>query len=212
MKNIKRFSLLAFSALLLWIAASLLLPRHSNLREFDPAVVGQLDAAMWRSYYEGRKLRLFLQLSRLVRRQFHAPYWRSFPIAYQAARAATTFQSGANRSDYARALSPLEKYFGAINRLSDRPFDVKSAARSELEWWIIRREPQHATADWERLLAEVAATLYHQPAKQFAEYARLRVEAMVLRDSKGPTITETDWKEITALLEESWQALWAAVQ
>lgn len=212
MKKFKRFSLLALFALLLWIAADLLLPRQGSLRDFSPVAMGQLDAAMWRSYYEGRKLRLFLQLSRSVREQFHAPFWRSFPIAYRAATAAVTFQKGRNRADYARALPFLEKYFGAINRLSEQPFDVKAAARDELEWWIIRREPQHSTADWERLLAGVAATLYHQPADQFADYARLRVEAMVLRDGKGETITEADWEVITRLLEESWRALWEAVR
>ena len=206
-KSIKRFSLFAFSALLLWIAADLLLPRHNSLREFGPAAMGQLDAAMWRSYYEGRKLRLFLQLSRSVREQFHAPFWRSFPIAYQAAKAAVAFQGGRSRSDYARALPSLEKYFGAINRLADRPFDVKAAAQNELEWWIIRREPQYSTADWERFLAQVAAILYHQPAEQFTDYAHLRVKAMALRDEKGDGITEADWREIAGLLEESWRKL-----
>lgn len=212
MTNIKRLSLLALLALLLWIAAELFLPRRRSLRDFAPAAVGQLDAAMWRSYYEGRKLKLFLQLARSVREQFHAPFWRSFPTAYRAAKAAIVFQGGRNRDDYAAALPYLEKYFAAINRLSDRPFDVKAAAQNELEWWVIRREPQHSTADWERLLAEVAAALYHEPVERFADYARLRVEAMVLRDEKGENIAEADWQEITRLLEESWGALWEVVQ
>lgn len=47
---------------------------------------------------------------------------------------------------------------------------------------------------------------------RFMRPVLLRVEAMALRNNKGATITETDWEEITALPEESWRALWEAVQ
>jgi hypothetical protein len=199
-------------ALTTWIAADVLLPRRSDLRQFDPVVSGRLDGEMWRSYYERKPARLFWQLAQSLRAQFHAGFWESFPIAYRAAKAAFTFKDGRSRDEYARALPDLERYFASINDLSLTPFNAQSAARNELEWWIIRREPeQFATADWERLIAAVAAEIYAVPPERLGEYAKLRVEAMVLRDRLGEKISEADWDHIGELLERSWTSLANAV-
>lgn len=133
-------------------------------------------------------------------------------MAYHAAKAAFTFKDGRSRDEYVKALPDLERYFADINALSLTPFDVKAAAKNELEWWIVRREPaQHTTADWEGLIAAVAGEIYQLPAERFSGYARLRVEAMVLRDQRGAEITEADWSRIGNLLERSWSALASAV-
>jgi hypothetical protein len=196
-----------------WIATSMLWPRRADFRAFDGGEVGRLDAAMWRSYYERKPARLFWQLARSLRAQFDIGFVRSFPTAYLAAKAAFVFKDGRSRADYAKALPELERYFASINAVAAEPFDANAAARNELEWWIIRREPgTHTTADWERLIAAVAAEIYHVPAERAAEYARLRVEAMVLRDQRGGSITEDDWRRINALLEQSWGSLAAAVR
>jgi hypothetical protein len=198
--------------LALWIVIDLVIPRRGNFRDFDGVRMGQLDAAMWRSYYERRPVRLFRQLAEAHRVQFHAGFWRSIPLAYRAARAAFAFKDGRSREEYARVLPELENYFSAINALAAEPFDARAAAKSELEWWIVRREPDRFTsADWERLIAAVAGEIYRRPPETFADYARLRVEAMVLRDQRGDRITEEDWSRITSLLEQSWRALAASV-
>ncbi len=208
----KRALWIVFGLLPAWIAFDLARPSKTDFRRFDPIAVGRLDADMWRSYYEKRRLRLFQQLARLMRVQFRAPFWRSHVIAYRAAKAATVFQAGKNREDYSRALPHLERYFNALNHLSNRPFDAAQLSRTELEWWIIRREPeQYTPSDWERLLAETAAGFYGLPANRFENHAKLRVEAMRLRDGKGDAVSEADWKEINRLLEQSWTALHQAV-
>jgi hypothetical protein len=195
-----------------WVTLSLANPRRADLRSFDAPTVGRLDAAMWRSYYEQKRLRLFWQLAQSLREQFHTGFVRSFPSAYRAAKAAFVFKDGRNRDDYAKALPDLERYFESINAIAAEPFDVKTVAKNELEWWIVRREPKRfTTKDWERLIAVVAADIYHVPAERLAEYARLRVEAMVLRDARGQSITEEDWAAITSLLEQSWSSLAEAV-
>jgi hypothetical protein len=208
-----RIALLLITALVAWIAFDILVPSRTDFRQFDPVITGRLDSDMWRSYYERRPAKLFWQLAHSLRVQFDAGFWESFPIAYRAAKAAFTFKDGRSRADYARALPDLERYFAAINSLSLTPFNPKTAARDELEWWIIRREPKlHTTADWERLIAGVAAEIYGVPAVRLTEYARLRVEAMLLRDQRGSNISEQDWSEITSLLERSWSELAAAVR
>src|SRR6185295_20170614 len=129
--------LLAISA---WVLYDLYAPRTAHLREFDADEVARLETAMWRSYYEKQRLRLFNQLSELLRSQYNMPLIRSNRVAYYAADAAFVFKKGKQRSDYEQALPALIKFYESIRKMSDIPFDVDRAARLELEWWIIHRE------------------------------------------------------------------------
>lgn len=194
--------------LVLWISLDLFRSQKANLREFDPEKVAVLDCQMWRSYYEKKPLQLFWQLAELTRTQAHAPFWRSFLLAYYASKAAFVFKDGKNRTDYAKALPGLVKYYEHLYLLSDTPFDIDKTAKMELEWWIVRREREkHPPAEWADLQANVAAQLYGLPARQFGEYARLRTEAMLYRDLKGDEISEVDWQKVQLTLIESWQNL-----
>lgn len=208
----KKILLLLLAGLVAWVLVDWAWPVKTDFRRFDAAEVGQLDAVMWRSYYEKKPVRLFFQLARLLRKQFHAPFWRSHALAYRAAKAAFVFKNGKTRADYAQALPDLERFYEGLNRLSQRSFDTRFVAQRELEWWIIRRERErHPPAEWEAILADEAAELYHLPADRFREHARLRVEAMLLRDRLDTHITEADWAKIDGLLRESWRAFHAAV-
>lgn len=212
MFSISKIFLTAFILLSIWVATDFLIPRTANFRQFDPVTIGKLDAEMWRSYYDIKRVKFFWQMSKLMRNQFNAPFWRSFPMAYDAAKAAFVFKEGQSREDYAKALPFLEKYYTQINALSDKPFDVKMMSKQELEWWIIRREPKHTTADWEQLLAQTVAILYGEPVEKFKNHACLRVEAMVLRDNKRDNISEADWQTINDLCVQSWQAVYSNLQ
>ena len=194
--------------LLLWISLDLFLPSKSDIRLFDAKRIGQLEAAMWKSYYEKKPVHLFFQLSSTLRLQFKAPFWRSRLLAYYATRAAITFQKGKNRDGYIKALPFLKKYFTGINNLSEKPFDITSVATNELEWWIIRREPElYISSQWEQLISQIAAEIYHIREEKTRQHASLRVEAMIKRDRKGDNITEDDWTEIEQLLIECWESL-----
>jgi hypothetical protein len=157
---------------------------------------------MWRSYYDHRPIQLFLELATLLRREFELPFWRSWQGAYYAARSAVVFQRGRERAEYRRALPDLVEYYSLIRSASTTPFDVRRVAELELEWWIVHRQ---APGNLPTALAELPAAMYGQPAPEFAEHARLRAEAMVLRDGGG------DWGRIGALLERSWVSLHDAV-
>lgn len=205
--------LLAFLLiLLLWISWDLFVPSKSDFRQFDPEKIGRLETAMWRSYYERKPLQLFFLLASTLRVQFRAPFWRSQLLAFYAAKAAVTFQKGDGRTAYDKALPDLRKYYSGISNLSEKTFDVASVATNELEWWIIRREPDlHSPSDWERLIAQNAAEVYHLPVEKMNRHAMLRVEAMIKRDRIGGDITENDWMEIEQLLIESWESLFKEV-
>ena len=209
--------------LLLWLlvaagacvlGAELWMPRKASLRDFDPARVAALETSMWRAYYEKREGALFRDMSVLLRTQYHMPWLRSYSVAYQAARAAFVFKRGRVRADYEKALPLLESYYEAIRAGSDRAFDARQAARLELEWWIVHRQRElHEVADLERALEDVQAAIYAVPSERFAEHARLRAEAMRIRDDEAAAngVSETDWHHIQELLRDSWTSLSRAV-
>ena len=189
-------------------------PRTIRMREFDPDEVARLETAMWRSYYEKQRLSLFNQLAELLRTQYHMTPLRSNQVAYYGANAAFVFKQGRQRSDYEQALPDLVKFYGAIRKMSDIPFDVDRAARLELEWWIIHRQrTQHRPGDLEKALADLQAEIYHVPVDRLMEHGRLRAEAMTIRDTKAESdgVTEADWARINELLRESWRSLAKAV-
>ncbi|MBS1813167.1 MAG: hypothetical protein JST84_33685 [Acidobacteria bacterium] len=197
-----------------WIGYDLLAPRQTSLREFDAKEVAHLETGMWRSYYDKERVKLFGQLAELLRKQYRLPLWRSNAVAYQAAKAAFVFKGGHGRSDYEKALPNLVKYYGAIREVSDIAFDVNEVAKLELEWWIIHRERnKYSRADLDRSLAELPAAMYQLPVEKFAEHARLRAEAMLIRDQKAEQggVTEADWQRIDELLQASWQSLHQSV-
>lgn len=213
-RRIIRILLLIIVALVVYTAIDLFAPRSSRMRGFDPDEVARLDTAMWRSYYAKQQLRLYNQLTELLRTQYNLPFIRSNAVAYQAARAAFVFKGGHNRQEYEKALPYLLSFYGSIRKVSDIPFDVDRAAQLELEWWIVHRErDRHGPGDLARALAKLSAELYQMPAERFSEHARLRAEAMTIRDTKADPcgVTEADWAKIDELLHLSWRSLKAVV-
>ena len=201
------------SFLIAWIIIDINYPFKADLHKINAAETATLDGAMWRSYYEKKPVKLFMQSAQLMRNEFHFPFWRSYLVSYYAAKAAFVFKEGVSRNDYEKALPYLVKYYGHINDVSSTPFNVDTTAATELEWWIIRRErDKHPSAEWEQLLAKNAATIYHLPEEKFNTYAHLRVQAMLLRDEKGTSITENDWQQIDGLLFHAWQSFSDAVR
>jgi hypothetical protein len=66
----------------------------------------------------------------------------------------------------------------------------------------------------DRALAELAAELYRVPVERVTEHARLRAEAMTIRDTRAEVgrVSEQDWTNIDELLHESWRSLKEAVR
>lgn len=212
--KIRRLMLALLFLLMLWITIDLLIPVKTDIRQFDPAVVARLDTDMWRSYYDRKPLKLFFQLSKLLRKQFHAPFWRSQLLAYDAAKAAFVFKDGKERPDYEKALPVLQRYYTGIHRMSSIDFNVTEAARLELEWWIVHRQrAQHQGGDLEKALAESAAVIYNIPPETLTDYAKFRTAAMDIRDTKQEKggVSEEDWAQIADLLHQCWQSLYQQV-
>lgn len=189
-------------------------PRSSKMRGFDANEVARLETAMWKSYYNRERVKLYNQMTELLRTQYNLPFIRSNAVAYQASRAAFVFKDGHNREEYERALPYLVNFYNSVRKVSDVPFDVDRTARLELEWWIIHRERKsHAPGDLERALADLPAEIYGVPAERLIEHAKLRAEAMTIRDDKAGQggVTDADWAKIDELLHASWRSLYKAV-
>jgi hypothetical protein len=211
---ILKIMLLIIAALLVYTAFDLLAPRSSRMRAFNPDEVGRLETAMWRSYYDKQQVRLYNQMTELLRSQYNLPFIRSNAVAYQAARAAFVFKGGHSRQEYEKALPYLVSFYASIRKVSDIPFDVDRAAQLELEWWIVHRErDKHPAGDLARALAALSSELYQQPADRFSEHAQLRAEAMTIRDTKAEAgrVSEADWAKIDELLHASWRSLFNVV-
>ena len=194
-----------------WAVAELARPRRTDIRVFDPDDVARLETAMWRSYYDRRRMPLFGQLVALLQGQFHLQPLRAVALAGLAARAAAVFQVGESHDDYRRALPYLERYYAGIRAVSTVPFDPRRAAELELEWWIVHREvDDHPPGDLEAALADLAAELYQVPAERCWAHAARRAEAMTIRDRTSRRevgVTGDDWDRIEAVLWVSWKAL-----
>jgi hypothetical protein len=194
-----------------WAVAELARPRRVDFRVFEADEVARLETAMWRSYYDRRRLPLFGQLVALLRGQFHLPPLRAVVLAGLAARAAAVFQVGASLADYRRALPYLERYYAGIRAVSRVPFDPGRTARLELAWWIVHREAgRHPPGDLERALADLAGELYQVPPERLAVHAARRAEAMTIRDRAARRevgVLDDDWDRIEAVLWVAWRSL-----
>lgn len=202
--------------LLSWVFVDLFVPQQHSIRAFDPKEVAQLETDMWRSYYDKNPALLFWQLARGLRQQFHAPFWRSFTLGFQATKAAFVFKKGKARTDYQKTLPDLIAYYEAIQTLSADSFNVPKVANLELEWWIVHRQrEQYSYDDLADALVQTSAALYNQPAPPFVTYGRLRADAMRLCDEvryHPGGATEADWQRINLELRQAWGSLHTVVQ
>lgn len=209
-----RIAGVVLALLIAWIVMDLSGQRTHDLREFNPHEVARIETDLWRAYYDHQPVRLFGKMTELLRQEYGFPFWRSVVGGYYAARAAEVFQAGHDRSEYMRALPDLESYYALIRRTTVPAFDENTVARLELEWWIIHRQQgNYSPIDLDRSLAELQAAIYSQPSTLFAEHARSREEAMLLRDARGKNgkPSDADWSRIGSLLDLSWSSLYKVV-
>jgi len=171
-----------------------------TLTEFDPARMGQLEASMWRSYYEHRWTALAVHGLNVSCGEYGFSLWDGLRTSILAARAAHHFRKSTNDP---RCLPLLERYYEIIADGLGKRFDAREAARLELEWWRERRR-KVAPADYAMTIAASAAIIYEVPAEALLPGALKRAAAMDYRDRNGrkKVMTEENWSEVTRQLEQ----------
>jgi hypothetical protein len=211
----RRILLAALGLILVYAAVDLFWPFNRDLRQFDPVALGKLETDMWRSYYDRKQVKLFFELTEVLRTQYQFPWLRSYLGAYYAAKAAFDFKDGKQRSDYEKALPTLESYFAAIRRTGNIEFDVPYAAKMELEWWIVHRQREsYGKAALDTACARAAAAIYQISPDSTLEHGRLRADAMVIRDVQAAAggVSEENWGQIDNLLQGCYRSLKRVIQ
>ena len=89
---------------------------------------------MWRAYYDKRFLALFKDHYSLSRDHYGYSPLDSLRMVLSAAKAAKKFQPTTSRAAAAAALPDLVSFFTVLAKGAPAPFDIESAARTELDW------------------------------------------------------------------------------
>lgn len=204
--------LIATTALFIGLAITGVGVQHAqaspDLHGFDPAKMSRLESTMWKSYYEGRYVRLGRQTMELACGQFGFSWWDGAHMSLHAARSAMFFRKN---TDDPRCAPELEKFHSIIQRAVAGKFDVREAARLELEWWKERRHnvpPQ----EYARTIAKLTAVTYGVPEESVLPAATMRAEAMAYRDARRDgKMTAADWDEVTRQLSAAYASFKTAI-
>ncbi len=181
----------------------------TDIRCFNYKKVGQLDADMWRAYYNHQFVKLFRLLLLLVKNQLGLNWFLTVRLVYYSTWAAVDYrvhkQSGTNNK---RILKNLTHFYSLLSRYNTDPFNYRKAAELELAWWEIHRKSYKNNLELEQSLAHAVATVYNIQAESLKKYAHYRAEAMILPQHKGDKPERViDWQEVTELTIKSWQSL-----
>ena len=159
---------------------------------------------MWRSYYDGRWLRLFGQTMQVSCGQYGFSWWDGARLSTHAAIAAMYFRYDTNDP---RCIDQLESYYGIVRHSTRIEFDVSEAARLELLWWQERRRDV-PPAQYARTIARLSGFIHGVDEKEAMESALLRTRAMVYRDARRDgKMTDADWKEVSRQLAAAYTVL-----
>lgn len=186
-------------------------PRRVDLRRFEAISMARRETALWRNYYEHRYFRLAGGLYALNRTEYGFSPADSARLAAYAATAASVFQPTQSRSEAQAAIPWLVRHFDLLASRANLEADPRDLARSELDWWQLRRE--HAAPEtYGEVIARVQSGIYGVPESTLIEAARERARAMDLRDRLSSTGLESaDWYRIEGMLHRAYAGLKAAV-
>jgi hypothetical protein len=202
-KSFCRIGLLALAAGLVLMVAQDRITRPDP-RGFDPQEMGRLESAMWRSYYDGRWLRLIGQTMQVSCGQYGFSWWDGARLSTHAAIAAMYFRYETNDP---RCIGQLESYYGIVRHATRISFDVSEAARLELQWWKERRRDVQP-AQYARTIARLSGFIHGVGEKKAMESALLRTRAMVYRDvRRDGKMTDADWEEVSRQLTAAYTVL-----
>lgn len=189
--------------------------RKTSLRDFDYKEVAHHEAAMWRAYYQHNFFKLFLQLYRITRSQLRLNHFVTLRLAYHSVFAAMYYRIGKGDKKTAVPLKHLTTWYRVISKHSARPFDYKSAAQADIEWWDLPRYQGKSSQKVQDGLAKAAGFMYNTDPQKLKDYARYRVQAMYVptHENEGDTTkTQEAYQEIEILLEKGWASLHKAVR
>jgi hypothetical protein len=173
---------------------------------FDPTFVADTETAMWKAYYENAGgVSLGRNLLTLMRTQFGLSYRSSVLIAEDIASATVRFRSTREESQYEQKVLPdLVSAYSRLRRATNGKWDPTEVAKTELEWWAARRDPErNSPENVGKIIAHEYSLIYGKDNQNIRRAGLLRAEAARLRDEQK----NADWKSVNELLRESYTEL-----
>src|SRR5262249_21306582 len=105
----------------------------------------------------------------------------------------------------------LEHYYAVLRERGGESFDVREAARIELDWWQLRRE-QSTPAQYGAVIARASQVVFNTDNAELRQAGLMRAEMMAFRDEhRHGTLQAADWAHIETALVRSYTALHAGI-
>lgn len=178
---------------------------------FDPIVVGTVEAAGWRAYYDRDFVTGFRLLLRLMHEQFGLGPLDTIRAAHAAVRAQRAFVPTSN--DHAAALRWLTRFYAHSPRRDG--VAAIDLAHAELDYWIVHR--QIVDEDDKSALVDAFARLHtllfggdEGEMRPSAEQRTLACNAVDRITSKTSTNPDEDWQRVRRHLIAAYQLAVAA--
>ena len=153
------------------------------IRNFDPRKIAHYEKENYVAYYQKDWLRLLRVSISLVKESFGLSWLQAAYGAYLVARAEIAFAPFPD-NDIPKAEAYMTRFYQFIKNLHREDFDVRRAARLEVNWWSVHRKLFGNAGNQE--LVEALTDLYAEaydiePAKMQVS-ARQRAQGMLYSD------------------------------
>lgn len=192
------------------VAAPFRLPMQS-------AKLAELEATMWRAYYEQDYVRLSYRIYQLFSEEFTLSTYSALRASIHATKAASIMRSlphSTTVESYQELILPhLTKFFDVLKKDLNGSYDSQQVAKAELAWWITRRTKERN--DLKKIglqIAKVYSLLTNKNNPHIDKAGYLRAKAAWIRDEQNGKAGRVDWPQIESLLKQSYENLAIGLQ
>lgn len=188
----------------------------SPLRRFDPRRLAHYEKENYVAYYQKNWLKLLRVSIGMVKEAFGLSWPQAAYAAYWVARAEIAFAPFPD-NDVPKAEAYIRRFYQFIKDTHHEDFDVASAAKLELNWWIAHRK-LFGNAQNDGLvqaLADLYAEAYGVDAIKVFPAAGLRAQGMLCSDlwvNAGKPVDSPLLAQEEDALYKSYVALKEAIQ
>jgi hypothetical protein len=155
----------------------------ASLAKFDPNRLAHYETENYKAYYQKRWLRLLRVSIAMVKVAYQLSLPQAVYGAYLVARAEIAAAPFPN-NDIPRAEAFMQRFFLFLKRIYPLDFDPASAARQEVNWWVVHRRlfAQEQNQEVIDALARASAAFFGRPAESLLEAATWRARGILYSD------------------------------
>lgn len=153
------------------------------MRNFDPLKLAHYEKENYVAYYQKDWWKLLRVSVGMVKEAFALTWPQAIYGAYLVARGEIAF-APFPENDGPKAEACIERFYRFIRNVHREDFDVKRAAKLEVNWWIVHRKLFGNAANQELVdaLADLYSEAYGIERAKIREAARLWAAGMLYSD------------------------------